>query len=108
MSNTNKFKRLDGITTPTKANTAWTTIRVRKYYRSYLRDLAKLYPIVIGGWADERPMTDMLEFLIEQAGANLIHQDMGASFEHTPDPYCGCGPIWPKSTHKVEVKTIEN
>lgn len=76
-------------------NSPWTQMRIRKYYRNYLRDLGKLYPLVRGGIPEDRSMSMMVEHLITEAGGRLVHNDMGANFSHTPDPWCGCSPVWP-------------
>lgn len=83
-----------GINKP-KWQEAWTQMQVRRYYRDYLRELGKLYPNVVAGIQRPVSMNQMLEMLIEKAGSQLKHRDMGASFTHTPDPYCGCSPEWP-------------
>lgn len=73
----------------------WTTMRLRKVYRNTLRDLGRLKPIVIGGIPEVRPMNNMLEYLVDEANAKLVHRDMGPNYTHTMDVYCGCGPQWP-------------
>lgn len=87
---------LDGLSKPKYAPRAhWTQLRIRDYYRDYLRDLGALVPTTIDGEEKPRSMNAVLELLVTQAGANLVHQDMGISFTHTLDPYCPCGPEWP-------------
>lgn len=85
-------KKLDGIGYGSK----WTQLRIRKYYRDYLRDLGKIYPVSRGGVLEQRPMTMMLEHLLEEAGKKLVHADLGPGFVHTSDPWCGCSPTWPE------------
>lgn len=83
---------VDGISS---SSDKWTQVRVRKYYRDYLRDLGKLISVEKYGEMEDLSINGTLEYLIEAAGRNLDHQDMGPTFKHTPDPYCGCGPEWP-------------
>lgn len=86
---------VDGITPPKSWDNNWTQIRVRRYSRDYLRDLGKLIPTTEFGETKDRSINRTLEYLLEAAGASLLHQEMGPGFTHTPDPYCACEPEWP-------------
>lgn len=83
---------VDGIS---NSSDKWTQIRVRKYYRDYLRDLGKLITVEKYGEMENQSINGTLEYLIEAAGHNLDHQDMGQGFDHVATPWCPCGPEWP-------------
>lgn len=76
----------------------WTQIRVRVATRNILADLAKIHPVMHMGIESPRSINSMLEEVVIFASSRLVHHDMGPSYKHTPDAYCGCGPSWPAIT----------
>lgn len=87
---------------------SWTQIRVRKTYRNTLRELGKLKPLVIGGVPEPRGINKMIEYMVDEASKSLVHRDMGEHYTHSADPYCGCGPSWPKKSETVIIEEDES
>lgn len=92
----------DGLVEPSLIRN-WTQIAVRKSSRDNLMAIGKLPGMLLnrGGYLEPRPMNQVLEYLLTQAGKKLLHKDMGSSFEHVPSAFCACGPSWPPDTKYV-------